>query len=172
MFWLPSVIQKFRFPPISHSYCSKSNCLLSLFTLWGLISTEGSFHFCKPAYRRVQLFCCYCLLSVLGNYLGEVKWLPTWREPFGWQSSLNLDKVLCCFSGLLRIGWVTLCVRFILYIIRHQGGILIGILSFINVRKCSFDRSNVLNVTSFWSNLTLRNKFWTFSVNMNSVKFF
>jgi len=72
--------------------------LAQLSYLMGSISTEGSFHFYKPAYRRVQLFCCYCLLIVLGNYLGEVKWLPTWREPFGWPSSLNLDKVLRCFS--------------------------------------------------------------------------
>ena len=31
VFWLPSVIQQFRFPPLSYSYCSKLNCLLSVF---------------------------------------------------------------------------------------------------------------------------------------------
>jgi len=71
---LASIIQQLRLPPISHSYCSKSNCLLSLFTLWGLSAPRAVFNSANLPTEGCNcsvVIVCYCLLLVLGKLSGR-----------------------------------------------------------------------------------------------------
>ena len=68
VFWLPSVIQQFRFPPVSHSYCSKSNCLLSLFTLSGLSALRAVFKSQSSSFYKYSFLLLY-LFTIFIIYL-------------------------------------------------------------------------------------------------------